>query len=136
MLYVWLFLSPYKKAKGEGYMTINKTTRGVTAKLALLASAILLTCMQVRADVLNPVIGPILYEENFNTLDSTLWNTVEGDGCGIGLCGWGNAELENYHAANLTIENPPFEPATKALAITAKRETLGTSSYTARSSSV
>src|SRR3954469_6165715 len=101
-------------------MTINNQHKpGFTAKLALLASAILFTGVHATADVLNPVIGPILYEENFNTLDPNVWNTIEGDGCAIGLCGWGNAELEYYRANNLTIENPPFEPATKALAITA-----------------
>lgn len=112
-------------------MTINnQNKRGFTAKLALLASAILFTGVHATADVLNPVIGPILYEENFNTLDPNVWNTIEGDGCAIGLCGWGNAELEYYRANNLTIENPPFEPATKALAITAKSEVFSGKNFT------
>lgn len=121
-------------------MTINSQTtprqnkRGFKAKLALLTSAILITTsfasIQAKADVLNPVIGPILYEENFNTLDPNVWNTIEGDGCGIGLCGWGNAELEYYRANNLTIESPSFEPATKALAITAKREAFSGRGFT------
>ncbi len=106
----------------------NQHKRGLTARLALLAST--LFTIHANADVLNPVIGPILYEEQFNTLDATRWNTIEGDGCGIGLCGWGNAELEYYRANNLTIENPPFEPATKALAITAKREAFSGRGFT------
>lgn len=117
-------------------MTINSQTttcqskRGFKTTLALLTSAMLFTGAQAMADVLNPVIGPILYEENFNTLDANVWNTVEGDGCAIGLCGWGNAELEYYRANNLAIESPSFEPATKALAITAKRETFNGKGFT------
>jgi len=110
--------------------TTCRGKRGLNTTLALIASAMLFTGAQAMADVLNPVIGPILYEENFNTLDPNVWNTIEGDGCGIGLCGWGNAELEYYRANNLTIENPPFEPATKALAITAKREAFNGRGFT------
>ncbi len=112
-------------------MTINyRSKRGSKTKFALLAGAMLLTGTQAMADVLNPVIGNLLYEENFNTLDPAVWNTIEGDGCAIGLCGWGNAELEYYRAANLSIENPSFEPATKALAIQAKREAFGGKGFT------
>ena len=100
------------------------------AKVALLASAMTLTGAQAMADVLNPVIGNLLYEENFNTLDTTKWNVVDGDGCEIGLCGWGNQELEYYSPANVSVVNVPFEPATKALAIQVKRETKGTHSFT------
>lgn len=108
----------------------NQNKRGAKAKLALLASAILFTGSHAMADVMNPVIGPVLYEEHFNTLDPAVWNTIEGDGCAIGLCGWGNAELEYYRANNLSIENPSFEPATKALAIQARRETFGGKEFT------
>ncbi len=100
------------------------------AKLAMFAGALSLFGAQAMADVLNPVIGPLLYEENFNTLDSTIWTSVDGDGCEIGLCGWGNQELEYYSPANLSIVNVPFEPATKALAIEARREVHGTHSFT------
>jgi beta-glucanase (GH16 family) len=103
---------------------------GLKAKLAAAMGTLLFAAAPVMADVLNPTIGNLLYEENFNTLDSTVWNSVEGDGCGIGLCGWGNQELQYYRANNLAIENVPFEPATKALAIQAKRETFGGSSFT------
>lgn len=106
----------------------NRHKCGLTARLALIAST--LFAIHANADVLNPVIGPILFEENFNTFDATRWNTIEGDGCAIGLCGWGNAELEYYRANNLTIESPPFEPATKALAITAKREAFNGKGFT------
>ncbi|WP_416395500.1 di-heme oxidoredictase family protein [Allohahella sp. A8] len=45
-------------------------------------------------------LGRLLWEDNFNTLDSRIWNVVEGDGCEQGLCGWGNQELEWYKAGN------------------------------------
>lgn len=90
----------------------------------------MLTGAQAIADVLNPVIGNLLYEENFNSLDSTVWNSIDGDGCEIGLCGWGNQELQYYSPSNLNVVNVPFEPATKALAIQARREAKGTRAFT------
>lgn len=100
------------------------------AKLALFAIGMAFTGASAQADVLNPVIGNLLYEENFNSLDANTWNSVDGDGCGIGLCGWGNQELEYYRPNNLSIDDVPFEPGTKALAIQAKKETFGGKSFT------
>lgn len=102
----------------------------MSAKLAVFMAATLLSGAQAIADVLNPVVGEVLWEENFNSLDTTVWNKVEGDGCNIGLCGWGNQELQTYSANNLTIENVPFEPATKALAIEARRQVSGAYQFT------
>ena len=109
---------------------VTKNNLGLKTKLAFTTAIFVLTGAQAMADVLNPTIGSLLYEENFNTLDSTLWNSVDGDGCEIGLCGWGNQELEYYSPNNLSIVNVPFEPATKALAIQARREVKGTHSFT------
>ncbi|GGY68684.1 hypothetical protein GCM10011613_11190 [Cellvibrio zantedeschiae] len=100
------------------------------ARLAVLAGAMALTGASVTADVLNPVVGPLLYEENFNTLDSAVWNSIDSDGCSIGLCGWGNQELEYYRPGNLSIDNVPFEPGTKALAFQARREAFGGKPFT------
>lgn len=91
-------------------------------KVAIFAGVLAFASTQTLADVLNPTIGNLLYEENFNTLDSSIWNSIEGDGCAIGLCGWGNQELQYYSPNNLSIDIVPFEPATKALAIQARRE--------------
>lgn len=109
---------------------VTKNKLGLKTKLALTTAILMLTGAQAMADVLNPTIGNLLYEENFNILDSSVWNSVDGDGCEIGLCGWGNQELEYYSPNNLSIVNVPFEPATKALAIQARRETKGTHSFT------
>jgi len=44
----------------------------------------------------NAAIGPILWEENFNTLNDQTWTVDTGNGCDQGLCGWGNQELQWY----------------------------------------
>ncbi|RYZ95371.1 MAG: glycoside hydrolase family 16 protein, partial [Moraxellaceae bacterium] len=108
----------------------SKNTLAYKIKLAVTVGVFAFTGVPAIADVLNPTIGNLLYEENFNTLDSSVWNSVDGDGCEIGLCGWGNQELEYYSPNNLSIVNVPFEPATKALAIQARRETKGSHSFT------
>ncbi|HEY8881616.1 MAG TPA: glycoside hydrolase family 16 protein [Roseateles sp.] len=84
------------------------------------------------ASVTSPVIGKLLWSEEFNgaILDGAVWNTYNGNGCQIGLCGYGNQELEYYHPNNLSIVNVPFEPGTRALAITAKREAIGSNVFT------
>ncbi len=84
------------------------------------------------ASVTSPVIGKLLWSEEFNgaSLDSTLWSTYDGNGCQIGLCGYGNQELEYYRPGNLSIVNVPFEPNTRALAITARREVMGSNQFT------
>jgi hypothetical protein len=51
----------------------------------LLTAAMAVVSLSARADVLNPSIGNLLYEENFNSLDSSVWNSIDGDGCEIGL---------------------------------------------------
>ena len=60
------------------------------------------------------------------TLDSTIWSYDLGDGCSVGICGWGNAELQEYTAnpANVRVEGGhliitalregPFGPFTSA----------------------
>jgi beta-glucanase (GH16 family) len=108
----------------------NKAKLFAKAKLAILASVMAFAGLPATADVLNPVIGDLLYEENFNTLDTNVWNAIDGDGCGIGLCGWGNQELEYYRPNNLSIDDVPFEAGTKALAIQARREGFGGKPFT------
>ena len=100
------------------------------ARLAIFATIMAFTGASATADVLNPVIGPLLYEDNFNSLDSSVWNAIDGDGCGIGLCGWGNQELEYYRPNNLSIDDVPFEAGTKALAIQARKEVFGSKPFT------
>ncbi len=99
---------------------------------ALAGAALLVASAAASASVTSPVIGKLLWSEEFNgaSLDGTLWTPSNGNGCQIGLCGYGNQELETYSPNNLSIVNVPFEPATRALAITARRETVGSNAFT------
>lgn len=56
-------------------------------------------------------------------LDTSKWSHQVGDGCSIGLCGWGNNELEWYQPENATVSEG-------TLRITARREEVGSRSYT------
>ncbi|GAA4046939.1 hypothetical protein GCM10022409_36270 [Hymenobacter glaciei] len=46
----------------------------------------------------------LVWGDEFNTaaLDTTKWKVIVGDGCPT-LCGFGNAELQNYRAQNLVV---------------------------------
>jgi len=58
-----------------------------------------------------------------NSLDINNWEPQIGDGCALGICGWGNSELQFYKAENATVAND-------ILTITAKRERNRGSKYT------
>ena len=98
----------------------------------LMAGLLLAASAAASASVTSPVIGKLLWSEEFNgaTLDTRTWTASNGNGCQIGLCGYGNQELEYYHPDNLGIANVPFEPGTRALAVTARREVIGSNQFT------
>ncbi|MDO6810495.1 AbfB domain-containing protein [Zobellia galactanivorans] len=75
-------------------------------------------------------VGQVLWEDNFDTFDESLWTPDIGDGCAQGICGWGNQELQSYESDNVYIEDVPGEPGNKALVIEAKRENSGSKSFT------
>ncbi|WP_390590934.1 di-heme oxidoredictase family protein [Simiduia litorea] len=112
----------------HGSKSIRSGTRRLPAAL-LAASTLALTQLSL-ADLSNPVIGNLLFEENFNTFNAAHWNQVEGDGCQIGLCGWGNQELQWYSANNLSIEDVPNEAGNKALVLQARNETVEGRAFT------
>ena len=60
------------------------------------------------------------------SVDTTKWSFDLGDGCAVGLCGWGNKEKESYTSAT---ENVALNGLGQ-LAITARRATAGSSRYT------
>jgi len=99
---------------------------------AFAGAALALAGVVASASVTSPVIGKLLWSEEFNaaSLDTALWSTFDGNGCQIGLCGYGNQELEYYSPGNLAIVDVPFEPGTRALAITARREVVGGNQFT------
>lgn len=99
----------------------------------LLVAGLALACSaQATASVTNPVIGQLLWSEEFNgtSVNTGVWNLQDGNGCQIGLCGYGNAELQYYSPNNATIANVPFESGTRALAIQARSQTVGSNLFT------
>ncbi len=99
----------------------------------LLVAGLALACSaQATASVTNPVIGQLLWSEEFNgtSLNTGVWNLQDGNGCQINLCGYGNAELQYYSPNNVTIANVPFESGTRALAIQARSQTVGSNLFT------
>jgi beta-glucanase (GH16 family) len=93
----------------------------------------LLACgMHASASVTSPAIGQLLWSEEFNgpSLDTSRWTATDGNGCQINLCGYGNAELEYYSPNNVSIADVPFEPGTRALAIRAQNQTVGSNVFT------
>jgi len=98
-----------------------------------LAAALLLAAgTQAAASVTSPVIGQLLWSEEFNgaSLNTGVWTASDGNGCQINLCGYGNAELQYYSPNNLSIVNVPFESGTRALAIQARSQTVGSNVFT------
>lgn len=83
----------------------------------------------VSTDEVKIDVREIIWDEEFNSFNSDLWNVVEGDGC-PDLCGWGNAELEYYKNDNVYTEELEDEPGNYALVLEAKSETQGSSSFT------
>ena len=74
--------------------------------------------------------GQILWQDDFDNLDLSVWNIDLGDGCDENLCGWGNQELQSYQNDNVYIEEIPGEPGNYALVLEARRENFGNSSFT------
>ncbi|WP_339658892.1 PKD domain-containing protein [uncultured Polaribacter sp.] len=80
-------------------------------------------------DDVKVTIREILWEENFNSFDSNIWNTDTGNGCPDN-CGWGNQELEYYKPENVSIVAIENEANNNALAIEAKKENAEGFSFT------
>ena len=78
---------------------------------------------------LNAQVGQVVWEDDFNALNTEHWNVDIGDGCPE-LCGWGNSELQSYENDNVYIEEIPGEEGNFALVLEAKRENSGNSSFT------
>lgn len=80
-------------------------------KITLLAATLV-----VAAGAAHAQVGPLLWEEEFENLDS--WIELTGNGS----WGWGNGELEYYDEGNVDIAPVPGEPGNTALRITARQE--------------
>lgn len=104
----------------------------MTTPQSFIGGLLLAASAAASASVTSPVIGKLLWSEEFNgaSLNTSTWTASNGNGCQINLCGYGNQELQFYSPANLSIVDVPFEPGTRALAITARRETVGSNQFT------
>ena len=104
-------------------------TSRINAKRALLCA--LVTSLSAYSVVSQAQsIGELVWEDNFNTLNTDVWNVDEGDGCDIGLCGWGNQELQWYSSSNVSIQDIPSEPGNKALVLEARSQSINGYSFT------
>lgn len=67
----------------------------------------------------------LLWSDEFNgsQLDESTWSYALGDGCDLGICGWGNQELQTYRSENVSVANGK-------LVITARRETVNGKDFT------
>ncbi len=67
----------------------------------------------------------LVWQDDFDgeDLDSGKWSVQVGDGCDLGICGWGNDELQWYQRENVSVSEG-------LLVITARRETAGGKEYT------
>lgn len=99
---------------------------------ALAAAGLFACALHAGASVTSPAIGQLLWSEEFNgpSLDASRWTATDGNGCQINLCGYGNQELEYYSPNNVSIADVPFEPGTRALAIRAQNQTVGSNVFT------
>lgn len=67
----------------------------------------------------------LIWNDEFDgtELDETKWTPQIGDGCDLGICGWGNAESQYYRRRNIQVSNG-------ALKIKAQREDFRGKSFT------
>ena len=83
----------------------------------------------ISASNLAAQVGPTIWVENFDSLDTTSWNFVTGNGCPE-LCYWGNFEHQYYDEGNVYTDTIPGEPDNYGLVIEAKRESKGGMQFT------
>lgn len=106
----------------KGFLSILKKSK---IKFGLFMTGFLLITASSFAQ-----IGPVIWEDNFNTFNTAQWTKDIGDGCNIGLCGWGNQELQSYEANNVYIGDVPGEAGNKALVLEAKNQVSGSRAFT------
>lgn len=75
-------------------------------------------------NVLTPKGWEMVWSDEFSgsSLDGSKWNIQTGDGTAEGIPGWGNGELQNYQADNVSVGGG-------YLTITAREESVGNQSY-------
>lgn len=96
-------------------------TSATTLSLSLMAALL--------SSQLSAQVGQILWEDNFDSFDVSVWSADIGDGCPE-ICGWGNQELQYYQSENISIEEIPGEPGNFALVLEARNEAVGGKAFT------
>ncbi len=116
--------------KNEFYDTNDVRNKKVVKKVVIKKNPLLVILFLIVGFNAYSQIGPVIWEDNFNTFNAQQWTKDIGDGCNIGLCGWGNQELQSYEANNVYIGDVPGEAGNKALVLEAKRENSGSRAFT------
>lgn len=67
----------------------------------------------------------LVWSDEFSgtTLDTQNWNVQTGDGCVLGICGWGNNELQSYQNANIAVDNGTLKITARRVAVDGKEYT-------------
>ncbi|NJM80245.1 MAG: family 16 glycosylhydrolase [Flavobacterium sp.] len=110
--------------------TYSSQMKTLQEKASIVKVIFLLIVLFFNSSNIMAQVGQIIWEDNFNTFNAQQWTKDIGDGCNIGLCGWGNQELQSYEANNVYIADVPGEAGNKALVLEAKRENSGSRAYT------
>jgi beta-glucanase (GH16 family) len=100
------------------------------AAVALAVSSLVACDNSFDAGIPDPEATPdgwsLVWSDEFDgdDLDLTKWEVQLGDGCDLGICGWGNGEFQSYTRENLAVSDG-------TLKITARRSVSGEdTSYT------
>ena len=82
-------------------------------------------CLLLSLPDLTAQCPTLVWSDEFDgtALDQTKWNYQTGDGCDIGICGWGNNELQSYQQDNVVVSDG-------TLRITARKQRVRGSGYT------
>ena len=77
-------------------------------------------------------VGDLLWSDEFDTIDTSVWTVVDGNGCEIStdLCGWGNQELQYYISDNVYIEEIDSSTGNNALVLEATDTGFGSNAFT------
>ncbi|MFY8273463.1 family 16 glycosylhydrolase [Pseudoalteromonas sp. SSDWG2] len=101
---------------------MQKTKATTLTATSLAISALFTASGSFAQSCQNPT--PVWADEfDGNSLDTSKWEIMLGDGCSYGICGWGNNELQSYQADNVGVANG-------VLTITAKKQRVQAKQYT------